>query len=171
MEDDLRNIIEQMRAQGISDEDIRVTLRDMGVDDALINKLLGSKEGDRQAPVPALPKTAPPTSQAPLVPGEETPRTPQSTSPPVEHEELPEISALAAVGASSKMEELAKKVDSLHEKLDISPFRDDLLEIKEDLKEIKQEIEELKGMLNGFKKILQEILDTGRSVLVEMKNR
>jgi len=169
LEDDLRNIIEQMRAQGISDEDIRVTLRDMGVDEALINKLLGSK--DRQAPVPALPKTAPPTSQASLVPGEETPKTPQSTSPIVEHEELPEISALAAVGASSKMEELAKKVDSLHEKLDISPFRDDLLEIKEDLKEIKQEMEELKGMLNGFKKILQEILDTGRSVLVEMKNR
>ncbi len=158
LEEDLRQIIQQMRAQGISDDDIRATLRDMGVDEALITKLLGEKAAP-QPPSPSSPAPAP-TSEPASAP-EPTPEP----SPP------PEIAALAAVEASSRVEELEKKVQTLHEKLDKTPLADDIAEIKEMIRELRRDLEEIRGMMNGFKKILQEILETGRSVLVSLQNR
>ena len=69
------------------------------------------------------------------------------------------------------MEELERKVQTLHEKLDTTPLADDIAEIKEMIRELRRDLDEIRGMMNGFKKILQEILDTGRSVLVNLQSR
>lgn len=196
--EELARIVEEMRSQGLGDDEIRETLEDMGVSSDAIASLLGGTPGkpeEEPAPSPPPRQSAPssddlfPSTSQPkdvlssLLSSEQKPleRPAEPSPPPSPKEEPPKEDFSASITTppileeesvpSEKLDEIHTKVDALHKTLSSASLRDDVVEIKEMLRELKKEIREVKAMFLAIQKILQEILDTDRSILVDLYER
>lgn len=204
--EELARIIKEMREQGLTKEEIRETLADMGVSPDVVDAALAGKPVEVQtsppakeeektpppAPEPPAPSrdedlfapspvpskdvlselmSAPPSSQegtpgeAPEVPppAQEAPPKEEfsadlATPPVLEEESVP----------SEKLEEIHSKVDALHRAVTSDTLRDDIAEVKELLRELKKEIHNVKSMFSAIQHLLQQVLETDRSILVDL---
>jgi len=82
------------------------------------------------------------------------------TTPPIlEEESVP----------AEKLDEIHSKVDALHRALSSSDtLRDDMAEVKEMLRELKRDLHDVKSMFSAIQHLLQQILETDRSILVDL---
>jgi len=122
--------------------------------------------GPSEAPA----QTAPPTTPSPDVQQVTEPSvqpTPPkndfsagiATPPILEEESVP----------AEKLEEIHSKVDALHKVVTSSSnLRDDIAEVKEMLRELKRDMHEVKSMFSAIQHLLQQILETDRSILVDL---
>ncbi|HIP74224.1 MAG TPA: hypothetical protein EYH14_01055 [Euryarchaeota archaeon] len=197
-QEDIARIIEEMRSQGLSDDEIRETLEDMGVPAEVINSLVGSGSAESSARAPKEPVASPPVTQSPasssddlfadeqhtsstsVVPASSPPEPEQSepqkeepaASPPPKEEFSASIATPPIIEEESvpveKLDEIHTKVDALHKTLSSDSLKDDIAEIKEMLRELKEDIRDVKTFFSAIQKLLREILDTDRSILLDL---
>ncbi len=223
-EEEISKAIAEMRKQGLSDDDIRETLADMGVPDDLITRILGGRPASPPSPEGASSSLSPQphadeqSSQPPVASARATAaenvRSPARggvddsddlfSPQPVERDVVSSLlssgdsqqgggdadSAATHPGSGS-----APTVEPIHvESKPLSPpplvqqpveepstraagvagtpaasgavSPDDVAEIKEMLHELRRELKDQRALLSALQKILQEILDTDRSLLV-----
>ncbi len=109
------------------------------------------------SPAPAQSLAPSPPSQ-PLQPRDDFSSS-VATPPILEEESVP----------SEKLDEIHQKVDALHRALSSSDsIRDDVAEVKEMLREIKRELHDVRSMFSAIQHLLQQILETDRSILVDL---
>ena len=249
-QEELVRIIGEMRSQGLSDDEIRETLEDMGISSDVIESLIGAadKGGSNSLPEPSPPKTPkqsaadspsddlisklPHSNDAASGPSSESkpsddhipendaepeskpsdelfsqphpskgdassspsesktsedlipknnPPSSTSSSPEPTHAADPSHSEddfSASIAAppiieeesvpSEKIDEIHTKVDALHRTFSPDALRDDVVEVKEMLRELKSDIRDIMAMFLAIQKLLQEILDTDRSILLDL---
>ncbi len=157
--DELKSLVRDLRSQGVSDEEIRKTLLEMDVEPSLVNDLLGGSSPPLEVTTPENPpqEPAPPEGgDIPVVPP--LPATPPEEPPsPVEH--------LPSLETAEKVDSLHRKVDSLHQNV---ARRDDIAIIKEEIAELRADLRDVKAALKAVQKLLQEILNTERSILLDL---
>ncbi len=160
----LKALVSRLRSEGISEEEIAQTLREMGVDDTTISSLLGSAPTEKE-PEQMTTEAPTATSAEELLP----PPAPESTSAVEEVRQTPspeeDITKLMLHEHAEKLEKIEQKITAAT----VSP--DDLAEIKEMLREIKKELREYKAYFSAIQKLLNEILQTDRSILVDLYER
>ena len=244
-QEELARIIKEMRSQGLSDEEIRETLEDMGVPSEVIESLVGaadkgsspsaskqssadsssdellptseSKSSDisltkpsrsdtasnvpskqnllddiisekgaapesKSSSSPVLAQSQPGDAESSSQSGDLFPRRPSpKDAPPESKPAIPphsdnDFSASIATPPiieedsvpSEKIDEIHTKVDALHKTLAPDALRDDVAEVKEMLRELKSDIRDVMAMFLAVQKLLQEILDTDRSILLDL---
>jgi len=158
--EELKALVSEFRSQGVSDEEIRETLKEMNVGSDVIESLLGASESP-----PSTPEETQQPEPEPEPSPEEIPVPPLPQEPP---EGPQEVEILPHIETAEHVKELHRKIDTLHEKV---PSSDELIEIKERLYNVEEELRKLHGMMEGLKKLLQEILNTERSILVDLYER
>ncbi|NPA76698.1 MAG: hypothetical protein GXN93_03000 [Candidatus Diapherotrites archaeon] len=211
-DEELAKAIAEMRKQGLSDDEIRDTLADMGAAPDVIARLLGGSA----SPAPALEAS---TSSATAA--TEPVDAPPDTTPAKEASDAQDsddlfasmsaggsdvVSSLIGEGSSESQPDDASDSDTAVpavQPVSVAPKPlapppvkgipaadvsqtvvqhasnapasssastsvsfDDIAEIKEMLRELKKELRDQRAMLSALQKILQEILDTDRSLIV-----
>ncbi len=224
-EEEISKAIAEMRKQGLSDDDIRETLADMGVPDDLIARILGGQSASSQSPegTPSPPSPQPAVDERPSQPpvtSAHATATENVGSParggvddsdnlfsprPVEGDVVSSLlsSSDSQQGGSRDADSAdthpdsgsAPTVEPIHvESKPLSPpplvqqpveepgtrvtgvagtpvvsgavSPDDIAEMKEMLRELRRELKDQRALLSALQKILQEVLDTDRSLLV-----
>ena len=156
--EELKSLVSEFRSQGVSEEEIRQTLVEMNVDKGIIEQLLGSSSGDTQTD-----HVEEPQEEDSNATSEEPPVPPLPEEPPEEADQ--EVETLPVIQTEEKVEELHKKVEDLHKSVARSEH---ILEIKERLLEIEKDMKELKAQMKAVQKLLQEILNTERNILLDL---
>lgn len=154
--EELKALVKEFKEEGVSEEEIRKTLQEMNVDTSTISALLGEAETP--------PKEEEKESEVKIPEPEEVPIPPLPQEPP-EEEADKEIEQLPHLETAEHVKEIHRKVEELHTAV---AKTDDIVEVKERLAIIEEDVKELKGMLKAIQKLLQEILNTNRSILVDL---
>ena len=156
--EELKALVKEFKEEGVSEEEIRKTLQEMNVDTSTISALLGEAE------TPPKEEKKEEEGEVKIPEPEEVPVPPLPREPP-EEETDKEIEQLPHLETAEHVKEIHRKVEELHTAV---AKTDDIVEVKERLAIIEEDVKELKGMLKAIQKLLQEILNTNRSILVDL---
>ncbi len=145
--DELKTLVKEFRSQGVSEEEIKKALLDMNVESSMVEQLLGGeeeKEKDVEIPSP-----------------EEVPKPSVPEEPP----EVPEVVETSTIPTEVKLNEIKQSVSKIEahaEKLS------DVEEMRAKLSSMADDITEIKAQLRAIQKLLREILNTERSILLDL---
>ncbi len=147
--EELRSLVERLKESGVGEEDIRKTLEEMEVGEDVINSLLGSPTD--------VPEPPPPDEENVEIEEPESVIDAEPLERVVEEQELLET--------SEKVEEVKRSVELLKEEV---PSKEEVRSLRERLEEIERKINDIDARLYTLEKVMKDILDTTRTLLVEL---
>lgn len=151
---ELKELVKEFRAQGVSDEEIRKALVEMDVEPSVVEQLLGGGEVEEHAEKEMVEEVH-----------EAVPQPEKIEVEPVDREFSETLPAIEAI---EHVKEVKKKVEELHTKV---ATVEHTVDISSRLMSMELDIKEIKAQLQAVKKLLQEILNTERNILLDLYER
>lgn len=165
---EISDTIENLKASGVSKEEIKDMLRDIGFDETSINEALANSASAKSK------------DKEEIDVNEETPEEKDSTEDAKSHAHSAKLSSNLAMNVaqtasdsvdrhSETVKRFEKKIDDFSDSLDSLPTRGHLDNLSEKSEDVARRLDDLDTKIDVLTKLMQKVLDNQRDLIMKMK--